>query len=66
MTKATAAMTELEKQRKVKIEQDEKEQALMEAAIPKPTGYHILDRPTKCGGDLWGDWAGKGGQDAQR
>ena len=42
MIKATAAMTELEKQRKVKIEQDEKEQAQMEAAIPKPTGYHIL------------------------
>jgi co-chaperonin GroES (HSP10) len=42
MIKATAAMTELEGQRKAKIEQDEKAQALLEAAIPKPTGYHIL------------------------
>jgi co-chaperonin GroES (HSP10) len=35
-------MTELEKQRKEKIAQAEKEKAELEAAIPKPTGYHIL------------------------
>jgi co-chaperonin GroES (HSP10) len=35
-------MTELEKQRKARIEQDEKAQAALEEAIPKPTGYHIL------------------------
>ena len=42
MTKVTAAMTELEKQRKEKISEDEKAHALLEASIPKPTGYHIL------------------------
>lgn len=42
MTKVTAAMTELEKQRKEKIASQEKAQAAMEAAIPKPTGYHVL------------------------
>jgi co-chaperonin GroES (HSP10) len=42
MIETTAAMTELERQRKEKIERAEREQAAMEAAIPKPTGYHIL------------------------
>jgi co-chaperonin GroES (HSP10) len=42
MTKVTAAMTELEKQRREKISEDEKAQALLEASIPKPTGYHVL------------------------
>lgn len=42
MTDKTAAMTELEIQRKAKIESDKKAQEAMEAAIPKPTGYHIL------------------------
>jgi co-chaperonin GroES (HSP10) len=42
MTKVTAAMTELEKQRREKISEDEKTQALLEASIPKPTGYHVL------------------------
>lgn len=35
-------MTELEKQRKEKIAQAEREKEALEAAIPKPTGYHIL------------------------
>jgi len=35
-------MTELERQRKEKIAQAEREKEALEAAIPKPTGYHIL------------------------
>ena len=35
-------MTELEKQRKEKIAQAEKEKAELEVVISKPTGYHIL------------------------
>lgn len=42
MTEKTAAMKELELQRRKKIEQEEKEKAALEAAIPKPTGYHVL------------------------
>jgi co-chaperonin GroES (HSP10) len=42
MIETTAAMRELEKQREEKIERAKREQAAMEAAIPKPTGYHIL------------------------
>lgn len=42
MSEKTSAMTELELQRKEKIESAEKAQAALEAAIPKPTGYHIL------------------------
>ena len=42
MIEPTAAMTQLEKKRKVKINEAEVAQAALEAAIPKPTGYHIL------------------------
>jgi co-chaperonin GroES (HSP10) len=42
MTEKTAAMAELELQRAAKIEREEKAQAALEAAIPKPTGYHVL------------------------
>ena len=42
MNEPTAAMTQLEKKRKVKINEAEVAQAALEAAIPKPTGYHIL------------------------
>jgi co-chaperonin GroES (HSP10) len=42
MTKTTAAMSDLEMQRKEKIEQAEREKAALEAAIPKPSGYHVL------------------------
>jgi co-chaperonin GroES (HSP10) len=35
-------ITELEKQRKLKIEQQEKELAELEAAIPTPVGYRVL------------------------
>ena len=42
MIEPTAAMTQLEKKRKVKINDAEVAQAALEAAIPKPTGYHIL------------------------
>jgi len=36
------AETALERQRREKIVQEEQEQAALEQAIPKPTGYHIL------------------------
>jgi|TARA_R110000868_G_scaffold109220_1_gene297282 co-chaperonin GroES (HSP10) len=42
MNEPTAAMTQLEKKRKVKINEAEVAQAALDAAIPKPTGYHIL------------------------
>jgi co-chaperonin GroES (HSP10) len=42
MIEPTAAMTQLEKKRKVKINEAEVAQAALEAAIPKPTGYNIL------------------------
>ena len=42
MIENTAAMTELEKQRKQKIAKEDERQAELEAAIPKPTGYHVL------------------------
>jgi len=42
MIETTPAMTQLEKKRKVKINEAEVAQAALEAAIPKPTGYHIL------------------------
>lgn len=42
MIEPTAAMTQLEKKRKVKINEAEVAQAALDAAIPKPTGYHIL------------------------
>ena len=42
MIEKTAAMLELEQQRKEKIEQEEKAREALEQAIPKPTGYHIL------------------------
>ena len=42
MIEKTAAMTQLEKKRKVKINEAEVAQAALDAAIPKPTGYHIL------------------------
>ena len=42
MIETTAAMTQLEKKRKVKIKEAEVAQAALEASIPKPTGYHIL------------------------
>lgn len=42
MTEKTPAMAELELQRAAKIEREEKAQAALEAAIPKPTGYHVL------------------------
>jgi co-chaperonin GroES (HSP10) len=35
-------LTELEKQRKLKIEKDEKALAELEAAIPRPVGYRVL------------------------
>jgi co-chaperonin GroES (HSP10) len=35
-------LTELEKQRKLKIEKEEKEQAEIEAAIPRPVGFRVL------------------------
>lgn len=35
-------MTELELQRRAKIEREEKEQAELEASIPKPVGYRLL------------------------
>ena len=39
---AAPSMTVLEKQRREKIEQEEREAAELEAAIPKPSGYMIL------------------------
>ena len=42
MIETTPAMTQLEKKRKVKINEAEVAQAALEAAIPRPTGYHIL------------------------
>lgn len=42
MTEKTVAMLELEQQRKLKIEQEERTREALERAIPKPTGYHIL------------------------
>ena len=42
MIETTAAMTQLEKKRKVKIKEAEVAQAALEASIPRPTGYHIL------------------------
>jgi co-chaperonin GroES (HSP10) len=42
MNEPPAAMTQLEKKRKVKINEAEVAQAALDAAIPKPTGYHIL------------------------
>lgn len=42
MIEKTAAMTELELQREAKIKREENAQAALEAAIPKPTGYHVL------------------------
>ena len=42
MTKNTVAMQELDLTRKKKIEESNKETAALEAAIPKPTGSHIL------------------------
>lgn len=38
----TGIMTELEKQRRAKIKEEEEQQALLERAIPTPAGYHIL------------------------
>lgn len=35
-------MTELELQRRAKIEREEKDQAELEASIPKPVGYRLL------------------------
>jgi co-chaperonin GroES (HSP10) len=42
MTEKTAAMLELEQQRKTKIEQEERAREALEQSIPKPTGYHVL------------------------
>lgn len=42
MIETTAVMSPLEKKRKVKINEAEVAQAALEAAIPKPTGYHVL------------------------
>jgi co-chaperonin GroES (HSP10) len=42
MIETTAAMTQLEKKRKIKINEAEVAQAALEASIPRPTGYHIL------------------------
>jgi co-chaperonin GroES (HSP10) len=42
MTEAAVELTALERQRKEKIEREAAEQAELEAAIPKPTGYHVL------------------------
>ncbi len=38
----TAQMTELERQRKAKIEKQERELAALDAALPKPVGYMVL------------------------
>jgi co-chaperonin GroES (HSP10) len=42
MTEAAIEMTALERQRKEKIDREAAEQAELEKAIPRPTGYHVL------------------------
>lgn len=42
MSEAAVELTALEQQRREKIERAEAEQAELEKAIPKPTGYHVL------------------------
>lgn len=42
MTEAAIELTALERQRKDKIDREAAEQAELEKAIPRPTGYHVL------------------------